>query len=231
MSRTDEWVHQPEKKPGDHGEADGKCGSDHCASKWNRGRNNADAHRDTGRRQRGCHGLKITHPPEALVTTPIPVIATSAIAARNAICAATIKERMSGKSHIAPSYSSYHRRSMPPAQTASTPFASRELNGEVLIEELNDLRNAQVPIKLLSELVVGLRDLQGVRVSEAAQRLTHLAANRFSATPALSSLLVRWSKKLKVEPDVPLLVAHFERLAVTAAVVASVRRATESLKK
>ncbi|MGV3622311.1 MAG: hypothetical protein ACO1OB_15950 [Archangium sp.] len=121
---------------------------------------------------------------------------------------------------------------MPPAQTQpSTPFASRELNGEVLIEELNDLRNAQVPSKLLSELVVGLRDLQGVRVSEAAQRLSHLAANRFSATPALSSLLVRWSKKLKVEADVPLLVSHFERLAITAAVVASVRRASESLKK
>lgn len=120
---------------------------------------------------------------------------------------------------------------MPPAQTPSTPFASRELNGEVLIEELNDLRNAQVPNKLLSDLVVGLRDLHGVRVSEAALRLTQLAANRFSGTPALSSLMVRWSKKLKVEADVPLLVSHFERLAIAAAVVASVRRATESLKR
>lgn len=117
------------------------------------------------------------------------------------------------------------------AKQPSTPFASRELNGEVLLEELDDLRNAQVPHKLLSDLVIALRDLQGVRVSEAAQRLSYLAANRFSATPSLSSLLVRWSKKLKVEADVPLLVAHFERLAITAAIVTSVRRASESLKR
>lgn len=112
----------------------------------------------------------------------------------------------------------------------STPFVSRELNGEVLLEELADLRHAQVPMKLLSDLVVGLRDLEGVRVSEAAQRLKQLAANRFSSTPALASLLVRWAAKLKVEPDVPLLIAHFERLALTAAIVASVRRAADALK-
>ena len=120
---------------------------------------------------------------------------------------------------------------MAPAKShPSTPFASRELNGEVLLEELGDLRNAQVPQKLLSDLVVGLRDLQGVRVSEASQRLKQLAANRFASTPALASLLVRWSSKLKVEADVPLLIAHFERLAITAAIVNSVRRAAESLK-
>lgn len=112
----------------------------------------------------------------------------------------------------------------------STPFSSRELNGEVLLEELSDLRQGQVHQKHLSDLVVGLRDLEGVRVSEAAQRLKQLAANRFSGTPALASLLVRWAAKLKVEPDVPLLIAHFERLAVTAAIVGAVRRASESLK-
>ena len=121
--------------------------------------------------------------------------------------------------------------SMAPAKSQpSTPFVSRELNGEVLLEELGDLRNAQVPQKLLSDLVVGLRDLEGVRVSEASQRLKQLAANRFAATPSLASLLVRWSARLKVEADVPLLIAHFERLAITAAIVASVRRASESLK-
>ncbi len=112
----------------------------------------------------------------------------------------------------------------------STPFASRELNGEVLLDELGDLRNAQVPQRTLSDLVAGLRDLEGVRVSEAAQRLKQLAANRFSSTPALASLLVRWSAKLKVESDVPSLIAHFERLAITAAIVASMRRAADSLK-
>lgn len=119
---------------------------------------------------------------------------------------------------------------MPGKVQPSTPFSSRELNGEVLLEELSDLRQAQVHQKHLSDLVVGLRDLEGVRVSEASQRLKQLAANRFSGTPALASLLVRWAAKLKVEPDVPLLIAHFERLAVTAAIVGAVRRASESLK-
>ncbi|MFO0596620.1 MAG: hypothetical protein U0228_14990 [Myxococcaceae bacterium] len=119
---------------------------------------------------------------------------------------------------------------MPAKSQPSTPFASRELNGEVLLEELADLRNAQIHQKHLNDLVVGLRDLEGVRVSEAAQRLKHLAANRFGAYPALSGLLVRWAGKLKAEADVPLLMAHFERLAVTAAIVNAVRRAADSLK-
>lgn len=120
---------------------------------------------------------------------------------------------------------------MAPAKSLpSTPFASRELNGEVLLEELTDLRGAQILQKHLNDLVVGLRDLEGVRVSEAAQRLKHLAANRFSGTPALASVLVRWAGKLKAEADVPLLIAHFERLAITAAIVGAIRRAADSLK-
>lgn len=120
---------------------------------------------------------------------------------------------------------------MPAARSQpSTPFASREFNGEVLLEELTDLRNAQVAQKTLGDLVVGLRELEGGRVSEAAQRLKQLAANRFSSTPALAALLVRWAARLKVEADVPLLISHFERLAITSAIVASVRRAGDSLK-
>ncbi|MFZ5443958.1 MAG: hypothetical protein ACOZQL_28400 [Myxococcota bacterium] len=118
----------------------------------------------------------------------------------------------------------------PPRAQPSTPFVSRELNGEVLLEELADLRNAQVPQKHLVDLVAGLRDLEGVRVSEAAQRLKQLAANRFSGTPALASLLVRWAARLKTEPDVPLLISHFERLAITASIVGAIRRASDSLK-
>lgn len=120
---------------------------------------------------------------------------------------------------------------MAPAKShPSTPFASRELNGEVLLEELTDLRSAQIHQKHLNDLVVGLRDLEGVRVSEAAQRLKQLAANRFSGTPALASLLVRWAAKMKAEADVPLLIAHFERVAITSAIVSAIRRASDSLK-
>lgn len=113
----------------------------------------------------------------------------------------------------------------------STPFVSREFNGEVLLEELGELRDGQVPQRQLVDLAASLKDLQGVRVAEAVQRLGFLAGNRFAASPALASLLVRWSKKLKADVDVPLLVGHFERLALTAATVGALRRAAEQLPK
>lgn len=113
----------------------------------------------------------------------------------------------------------------------SPPFASRELNGEVLLEELADLRNAQVQQRHLNDCITGLRDLEGVRVSEAAARLKQLASNRFAGQPALASLLVRWAAKLKTEVDVPLLVSHLERLALTSAIVTAMRRGSERLPK
>lgn len=113
----------------------------------------------------------------------------------------------------------------------STPFVSREFNGEVLLEELGELRDAQVPQRHLVDLAAAVRDLNGARVSEATQRLAALAGNRFAGTPALASLIVRWSKRLKADVDVPLLVGHFERLALTAAMVGALRRAAEQLPK
>lgn len=113
----------------------------------------------------------------------------------------------------------------------SAPFASRELNGEVLLEELADLRNAQVQQRHLNDCVLNLRGLEGVRVSEAVARLKQLASNRFAGQPALASLLVRWAAKLKHEVDVPLLVSHLERLALTSALVTTLRRGAERLPK
>jgi hypothetical protein len=116
-----------------------------------------------------------------------------------------------------------------PRPQPSAPFVSRELNGAVLLEELDELRQAQVPSHHLADVVVGLRDLGGARVSEAVARLKQLAQGRFSGQPAVASLLVRWSARLKTEPDVPLLVGHFERLAVTATLVGALRRGAQRL--
>lgn len=112
---------------------------------------------------------------------------------------------------------------------ASAPFLSRELNGELLLEELADLRVAQVQQKHLNDCVANLRGLSGARVSEASQQLKALASGRFSGQPALASLLVSWAAKLKSELDVPLLVGHLERLALTAAVVGALQRGGERL--
>jgi hypothetical protein len=113
----------------------------------------------------------------------------------------------------------------------STPFASREFNGEVLLDELDELRNAQLAQKHLTDVVLGLRDVAGLRVADACLRIKHLATNRFAGQPALASLLVRWAAKLKTDADVQALVGHLERLAVTSAIVAALRRGAERLPK
>jgi hypothetical protein len=117
----------------------------------------------------------------------------------------------------------------PPRAQPAPPFANRELNGEVLLEELSDLRTAHVQQKALVDCVAGLRDLSGTRVSEAVTRIKQLASGRFAGQPAMAGLLVRWAGRLKTEVDVPLLVGHFERLALVAATMGALRRAADRL--
>ncbi|MDP1916692.1 MAG: hypothetical protein Q8L14_10620 [Myxococcales bacterium] len=113
----------------------------------------------------------------------------------------------------------------------SAPFVSRELNGENLLDELAELRNAQVAQKHLEDMVRALRELEGSRVSEAVTRLKSLATNRFSGQPVIASLLVRWSTKLKTELDVGLLVSHLERMTLVSALLGAFRRGAERLPK
>lgn len=121
--------------------------------------------------------------------------------------------------------------SLPPKAQPAPPFANRELNGEVLLEELSELRNAQIPQRQLNDCVAGLRDLMGVRASEATTRIKQLATARFAQQPAMASLLVRWAGRLKTDVDVPLLLGHFERLAMVSAAMSALRRASERLPK
>ncbi|MDX2009261.1 MAG: hypothetical protein SFW67_03675 [Myxococcaceae bacterium] len=109
----------------------------------------------------------------------------------------------------------------------AAPFANRELNGEQLLDELAELRNAQVSQKQLDDLARALKDLEGRRVSEVTTRLKALASNRYAGQPALGSLLVRWSTKLKSELDVPLLLGHLERLALVSAMLSATRRGAD----
>lgn len=117
----------------------------------------------------------------------------------------------------------------PPKSQASAPFSSRELNGEVLVEELSDLRLAQVQGKHLLDLANGVRDVVGTPVPEAALRLKAMAGQRFAGQPAVASLLVRWAMKVKSDQDLKILSAHLLRLAVTNALLPSLRRAAERL--
>ncbi|MBM4779071.1 MAG: hypothetical protein GQE15_15300 [Archangiaceae bacterium] len=114
---------------------------------------------------------------------------------------------------------------------ASAPFVNRELNGEQLLDELSELRNAQIAQKHLEDLARALHELEGRRVAEAVLQLKQLASNRFAGQPAIASLLVRWSTKLKSEVDVGLLVGHLERLALVSALLGAFRRGADRLPK
>lgn len=114
---------------------------------------------------------------------------------------------------------------------ASAPFVNRELNGEQLLDEVSELRNAQIAQKHLEDLARALHELEGRRVAEAVVQLKQLASNRFAGQPAIASLLVRWSTKLKSEVDVGLLVGHLERLALVSALLGAFRRGADRLPK
>ncbi len=112
----------------------------------------------------------------------------------------------------------------------SAALQSRELNGEVLLEELDELRGGAVQQAALIDLAQSARELTGMRLAEA-QLWLKAFAQRFPAQPALGNFLVRWSQKLKSDYDVPLLVSHLERLALAAVVMSAVRRCSERLPK
>jgi hypothetical protein len=119
----------------------------------------------------------------------------------------------------------------PPAKGAvSAALQSRELNGDVLLDELNELRMGAVQQAALIDMSTGARDMTGMRVSEAQQWLKSFG-QRFPSQPALGNFLNRWSQKLKSDHDVPLLVSHLERLAQAAVVMSALRRCTERLPK
>ena len=111
----------------------------------------------------------------------------------------------------------------------SAPFASRELNGELLLEELEQLRDAQIRQNALNDCALALQELDGLRVNEAAVRIRQLAGSRFQGQPALASLLVRWAARLKTEVDVPHLTSHLRRLALTSALIGAMRRGADRL--
>lgn len=111
----------------------------------------------------------------------------------------------------------------------SAPFASRELNGDVLLDELADLRLAKVQQKQLNECVAALRPLAKEPVSVAVRRLKHVSSAAQAEHPTLGRLLAQWGNRLKHDGDVAALVGHFERLATVSAVVGALRRSAERI--
>jgi hypothetical protein len=109
-------------------------------------------------------------------------------------------------------------------------FSSREFNGEVLLGELIDLKDASLQQTQLDDLALAVEQLEGSTVSQAASALKQLAVGRYCEMPAVAKLLVHWASRLKLPADVSQLIGHFHRLALTFAIVGAVRRCAPSLK-
>lgn len=108
----------------------------------------------------------------------------------------------------------------------SAPLAHREFNGEHLFAELKQLRMGQVAQKELNECALSLRRLTRLRAPELAQKLRLLSKER---APALGTLLKDWAAKVNRDEDVPVLVSHVQRLAMTSALLDATRRASARL--
>lgn len=117
------------------------------------------------------------------------------------------------------------------APALSPPFASRELNGEVLLDELQRLRLAAVPQRHLNDCATAVSRLRATPVSEVPRQFQALAHQRFGATPEIAGLLVRWAQKVRSEADLAALCSHFERLALASALLNAVYRAAGRLRK
>lgn len=110
----------------------------------------------------------------------------------------------------------------------SSPFVSREFNGEVLLDELDELRVGQVPQRQLDDCASALHDLRGP-VTKSQVLLRALASEQFMAYPVLAALLRRWASRLKHEADGPLLAAHFKKIALCSALLWAMHRAAPLL--
>ncbi len=111
----------------------------------------------------------------------------------------------------------------------SPPFAHRELNGELLVAELRQLRAAQVPVGELHRLATALGRISGLSVAEAAASVRQLQRELLGPHSPLSALLRDHAGKLRAEGDPAALAGHFSRLANAAAALEGMRRASAAL--
>ncbi len=97
-----------------------------------------------------------------------------------------------------------------------------------MLDELDELRRGHVTQRHLDDCARTMRRLDG-SAKAAAHGIRQIAETEFAALPALHALLRRWAVRVKSDADVPLLVAHFERLALVSALTSALHRAAERL--
>jgi hypothetical protein len=111
----------------------------------------------------------------------------------------------------------------------SPPFADREFNGTVLVQEVEELLLAGVPAEQIWECGQDLQALLGVPASEASTKVQALAKTRTATHPMLVALLTRWAPRIRIQVDLPLFISHFNRLAMAMAALPALRAAAGRL--
>lgn len=106
----------------------------------------------------------------------------------------------------------------------SAPFADRELNGTVLLDELRSLREAAVRQGDLNACAQAVEPLRGASIPRATTQLKRLAQERFEDRPEIAALLSKWADLLRQPADLDRLCEHLERLALTSAVLGALWR-------
>ncbi len=105
----------------------------------------------------------------------------------------------------------------------SAAFLHREVDGEDLLSELNELREGQVAQRQLVEIVARLKPLRSLSFVEGSTEIRRLLDDHSNDAPRLAALVRRWAQRLRVDDDVPMLVAHFERLMLSSAILPVIR--------
>lgn len=93
------------------------------------------------------------------------------------------------------------------------------------MQEMEELSSAGVSPEQVSECGQDLQGLLGLPPSEASTRIQALAKTRAATHPALAGLLTRWAPRIKMHVDLPLLISHFNRLAMSMAALPALRTA------
>jgi hypothetical protein len=117
-----------------------------------------------------------------------------------------------------------------PKKQPSPTFSHRELNGEHLLQELRELRLGQVTQKQLNACARELRTRANLSAAELSHELRTLARGTFADDPAIGALLKSWAQKVVSDADVPILASHAQRLAMTSALVDTLRRVSAGLR-
>jgi hypothetical protein len=109
----------------------------------------------------------------------------------------------------------------------SAPFAARELNGEMLLEEVATLRERSVPQTALEYCAASLARTATHGAAEVPDTVQQLVSSGARCPSPLAHLVAAWARKVRTDDDALALADHFSRLARVAALLPALVQASE----